>query len=288
MVRRLRFLGRAMLNNNVLDAFIEQIVTHGHAYVFSYKPHVLGVLEWPYIHNQWSLQQRLNIILQHHILMEKQPSFLDIHHAKPLLGGTFNSHGTEVPHGKKIIDLHEHSPNTSIVLDRPSWFAREGEIVINLFKDDERIQSLAFTLASLNNQLVIYIGAIQGKHADDNSLLVFKTITKDLHGIRPVNFMITLLKLIADRIGVKAIYAVSDLNRHHHHPYFKGAMPKMLNSYNTAWEEHKGIKLDNGFYHLPVAEQRKIPTDIPSNKRAMYQRRYQMLDEIKNTISQLE
>ncbi len=272
IIRRIKFLIRAKRQEKILEQFIHAINQEGCTSIFEYQPHVLGAVEWPYIHKNWTVNERFNAILLHYALIKTQSKFLHNINQQP----------------KKILDLHEYSANTYLFLERPTWFAREGEIVLSLFKETHRIKSVAFTLSKLDDDLVIYIGAIQGISASEDSLSMFKTITKDLEGLRPTSFMIEAIKMLAHKMGVKKILAISDTNRHHHHAYFKGSLNNMLiTKYNDTWVDHQGEAVGNGFYLIPVAEHRRNTTDISSNKRAMYRRRYQMLEQIKQSISAL-
>ncbi|MBC7786857.1 MAG: DUF535 family protein [Methylophilaceae bacterium] len=272
IIRRLKFFIRAKRNEKTLEHFIHAINQQGNASVLEHQPHVLGAVEWPYIHKNWTVEERFDAMLQHYALIKTQSKFLQ----------NINQQSN------KILDLHEYSPNAYLVLDRPTWFAREGEIVLSLFKENHRIKSIAFTLAKVNDDLIIYIGAIQGITAGDDSLTMFKTITKDLEGLRPKSFIIEVVRILANKMGVKKILAISDANRHHHHAYFRGSLNKMLiSNYDDTWADHQGEQVIDGFYLIPVEEHRRNIVDISSNKRAMYRRRYQMLEQIKQSISTL-
>lgn len=267
---RMRFIKRAKQQEALLNDFIEGMTKLGHSEIFAQKPYMLGLLEWPYMHNQWDLHQRIQTILAHYKLLPKLPEFLNVADAKP----------------KTIVDLNYVSEGASIALDRAIWFAREGEVVLNLFKGNQRVKSIAFTLNVLNNELVIYVGAIQGIHADDDSLGLFKSLTKDFEGLRPRSLVIELLRMVAENIGAKKILAISDENRHHRHPYFANTHKNTLKTgYDSIWLDHEGVKLENGFFEIPVAKHRRDIAEVSSNKRAMYRRRYQMLDKIEANVS---
>jgi uncharacterized protein VirK/YbjX len=115
-----------------------------------------------------------------------------------------------------------------ITLDKAKWFVREGEIVLNLFKEDHRLMSLAFTFAELNNELVIYIGALQGRLPSNETLEMLKQVTKSMEGLRPADLLLEILRAIALNIGVKQIFAISDENRHHRHKYFGKLQESLL------------------------------------------------------------
>jgi hypothetical protein len=49
-----------------------------------------------------------------------------------------------------------------MVLDKAEWFVREGEIVPNLFINDQRSYSIAFTVGVDTGQPLVFVGAQQG------------------------------------------------------------------------------------------------------------------------------
>ncbi|MGZ8270243.1 MAG: VirK/YbjX family protein [Methylophilus sp.] len=270
--RRLKFLSKVKQVQPELDTFIQKITDLGYANIFKHDPHVLGAVLWPYIHNEWNVAQRFSAIAQHYELLKDQPKFLDVSQ------NNIN----------KIIDLSEFSVEASLILDRPPWFIREGEVTANLFKADLRVMSIAFSLGKLNDELVIYVGGIQGIHAgvgSDESLEIIKGLTKDLQGIRPRSFMIEILRLFSVKVGAKKILAISDAHRHHRHPYFKGYLDKLSTSnYDDIWMEHGGVATEGGFFTLPLEPQRKDIAEVSSNKRSMYKKRYAMLDKIEQEV----
>jgi uncharacterized protein VirK/YbjX len=269
---RLKFLYKAKKSQQELNAFIQRITDLGYASIFKQEPHILGNVQWPYIHNMWSLTQKLSVITQHYEVLKELPTFWDV------------SQGN----ANKIIDLNEFSSNSSVVLDRPPWFIREGEITVNLFKEDLRVMSISFSLSRLNNEPVIYVGGIQGIHSgvpSEEALEIIKRLTKDFQGLRPRSFVIEILRLLSIKLDAKKILAVSDANRHHRHPYFKGYLDKLSTiNYDDIWLEHGGVASEGGFFMLPIEPQRKDMADISTNKRSMYKKRYAMLDKIKQDI----
>ena len=192
----------------------------------------------------------------------------------------------------QIVNLNVFSPNTAIVLDKPCWFVREGEIVLNIFHDDLRVMSLAFSLGHHNNQFTLFVGGIQGIHsgvASEKSLEIIKHLTKDFHGLRPRSFVIAALRIIATRVGASKILAVDQTHRHHCHAYFKSSAKSLSNNnYDEIWKEHEGVSQADGFYHLKTSTAHKDLSEVDSKKRSMYRKRYNMLDQIERQISKLD
>lgn len=269
---QLRFFKCVVVHYNTLKSFVEEITALGYANLFEHKIPVLGAVEWPYIHNHWDVVKRFDVIIGHYRLIKSLPQFLDVADGQP----------------KEILDLSAYSPNTTVVLDKAQWFVREGEIVLNIFKDDLRMMSTAFTFAKLDGELVLYVGAIQGLHACEDSLDKIKVLTKDFEGLRPRDLLLDILRMLAESVGATKILAIADTHRHHRHPYFANYHENTLKTgYDGIWQEQGGEPLGEDFYALPMHKARKDLAEISSNKRAMYRRRYEMLDTIKQHIDQL-
>ena len=273
LIFRASYLKRAKQQERLLNELIDTLEALGYSHILEHEPCMLGLVEWPYIHNEWTLEQRIRTIWGHYKLLHAKASFLDVSDGQ----------------AKAILDLGQYSEHACIVLDRAKWFAREGEVVISLFKGEQRVKSIAFSLGLVDDELVIYVGAIQGIHADDDTLDLFKSLTKEFEGLRPRSLVIEMLRNVAEKIGAKKIWAISDEHRHHRHPYFADTHKNTLKSqYDLIWLDHDGKSLDNGFFEIPVAKHRKDIAQVSSNKRSMYRRRYAMLDKMEEAFSKLQ
>lgn len=60
---------------------------------------------------------------------------------------------------------------------------------------------------------------------------------------------------------------------------------RIKTDYDFFWEEAGGTPLDERFYRLPLAYEKKAMDEIKSNKRAMYRRRFEMLDALEASIA---
>ena len=269
------FCLKARKNKSLIEEFYKEINQLGYEHIFKLEPSVLGNLVWPYIHKDWNVSQRFSRIANHYALLKDMPKYLDLSDGLP----------------KQIVSLNVFSPNTSIVLDKPRWFVREGEIVLNIFHHDLRVMSVAFSLGRHHNEITLYIGGIQGIYSgfsSEKSLETIKQLTKDFNGLRPRSFVIAVLRIIATRIGATKILAIDQLHRHQWHPYFKLAS-KIISktNYDEIWKEHEGIAGNDGFYWLKTSTVHKDLSEIDSKKRSMYRKRFEMLDQIEQQISML-
>ena len=123
----------------------------------------LGILVEPYVHSGWTVPQKFEALSGHYAELETMPW---------LQGGVTDE--------TQIADLDEVHGGLRIVLDSAPWFAREGELVINLFVADLRVYSLAFTLCRRASQRVAVVGCIQGREPDVVGSL-YHDLTKALH-----------------------------------------------------------------------------------------------------------
>ena len=227
-------------------------------------PLMHGAMYWPYINHTWPMERRLATVDQHF----------------RMLGGTaaIIAHATfeEV----ELARLDAEYGGLRLVLDKAEWFLREGEIVLNLFINDQRFYSIAFTLGIDSRQPLIFVGALQGSNSEA-AQDIYRDITHALHGMRPRDLLMVALKQLCGELGIRRIWAVSSDNRQHNSPYFGDShKDKVLVAYNEVWLEHGGTALDNGFFEIPATVRHKDMNDIPTRKRAAYRRRYQMLDKL--------
>ena len=234
------------------------------------RPALVGMAVWPYINSDWSAGQRFNAVRLH---------YEEIEHFESLQIGTREQ--------LQVSDLSDIVPGLTVVIDRPNWFMREGDLTVNLFKDDFRAYSLAFTFGRIASERVLYVGCIQGRQADDVGQL-YRDLTKKLHGWRPRDVMVTLAQMIAAASDVSRIRLVSESARVHRHRYFGAARDQPLSTnYDEIWREHHAVPGEGEFFDLAPQMRRRAPAEIPSHKRAMYRRRYELMDRLQADVDAL-
>jgi len=223
----------------------------------------------PYVNNRWTCQDRLKAIETHYHLVQHHCPFLNIDNHQYV----------------DLFNIPFESSMIRVTVDKPLWMRKEGEISVSLFLGTDRIYTIMFLLTGEPNNVSAIIGSLQGDGRE--RLETYKAFTKHFHGWRPRDFLIIMFKLLAGYIGCKAIYAVSD-EAHRSNLWYSKSNKGV--KYNDIWVEFHGEIQDDGFFKLPVAIKKRDISEISSNKRAMYRRRYELLDalqvELKVTLDQ--
>jgi uncharacterized protein VirK/YbjX/SAM-dependent methyltransferase len=182
-----------------------------------------------------------------------------------------------------LAELEDIEPGLTVELDKPIWFADEGEVAINFFSGGERIYSLLFTLGEIDSKRVAYVGALQGRSLPD-AVERYKRLTREAHGMRPRDFLFATFRLLCTELGVERIMAVSDRASIARSGYFKN-YDDTFSNHDETWVEYGGVPTEAGFFEIPAALKTRDLDEVPSRKRAQYRRRYEMLKNIQTQIA---
>lgn len=266
--RRLGYLLRATRLKGSLQAYMHPRAGSLFERTLNQRPELAGAVVWPYVCTSWSAEERLRRIVEHYDTIEHEAPSLSFPLDRML----------------NLIDLSDTAANLRIVLDQPKWFMREGLLAINLFLANQRIYTLAFSLARESGGIVAHVGAIQGVDVDGIEEK-YKDLTKALHGMRPRDFLVEAFRALCRSMKITRIHAVDDAKRQHRSRYFGTEKPQdLFVNYNEIWRERGGISDGGDFFTLPLDTPMKPLEEIPSKKRAMYRRRYELLRSIESGI----
>lgn len=224
-------------------------------------PQTIGALIWPYQCAAWDATKRFERISAHLDVIEHMP-------------------GLKVHGDEKIVFAHltEVSDELKIMIDYSPWLAREGLLTLSLFKGDFRAFTIAFSLFDFP-RTKLFIGGIQGRKNDGDMLSLYREITKLLHGVRPRDFVLEMVRMFALKIGVKHLYAVADDYKIARHSYFANKNEPGLH-YDEVWAERGALKVAPTHFELPLTGSKRELSEVAPKKRAMYRRRYEMFDAI--------
>ncbi len=160
---------------------------------------------------------------------------------------------------------------------------KEGEMTLLLDLNDQDLYSISFSFYEKNNKLEFIIYGIQSRSAVNPDTI--KQVTKKMHGVRPRNYLFFILRQICQVYNIDKISAIRS-QFHVANCSHVSKTDKFQANYDQYWEEENGIAGDK-FYTLPLIEKRKTMEEIASKKRSMYNKRYNMLDEHKETIQRV-
>lgn len=154
----------------------------------------------------------------------------------------------------------------SVELRRPTGRGREGELALYLLDARGRtLSSLIFTLADDGRRLLL--GCLQGA-ATELGREAVRELTRQCHGLRPKNLLLSMLLGYAEQAGVERVFGVGNAA----HP-FAGHPGKIKADYDSFWLECEGVPRDDGFFELPAREPVRDIGAVDSKHRSAFRKR---------------
>jgi uncharacterized protein VirK/YbjX len=161
-----------------------------------------------------------------------------------------------------------------IQLRTVNMFDREGELVLQLVQADKVIYTVAFTVAPRAGRSAISIGCVQGGKLDDARESI-RLATRDLHGMRPKQLMVSLVRQLGVEYGCERLHLVSNRNRVIYKAIKHG---RVLADYDLLWEELGAVRNVSGDYELDCTPMAAPDLEsIPSKKRSEARKRYELM-----------
>ncbi len=214
----------------------------------------------PYVNRHWGLRRRLHEIANHYALVQSRVPFFDIHNGEWRDLTQYDIGGTPL----------------RIVMDRPAWMRGEGQLAISLFYARDRIYTAMLHLSGSVENLQLIVGNLQGDGRD--RLALYKALTKALHGMRPRDFLIHIVRILAGELQCSLLLGITDAAHRSSHRLSRA---EKLATYDEMWLEHGAVSRPGSAFFAMSPGLRKRPSDeIPANKRGLYRRRYQLLEEL--------
>ena len=170
-----------------------------------------------------------------------------------------------------MFQLDDETPIYQILF----WIAR-ADLIGNI----DNLQATSYELPA--NSYAMFIGAMQGPNVD-NAKDIIKVITKKSHAYRTKNLILYAAQSLARALNLQKIFAVT--NEGYYANNHLRSDRKLKTSFSDFWEECGGhLTSDERFFSLPLIEKRKSVEEIPTRKRAVYRRRFEMLDELDDAV----
>lgn len=103
-----------------------------------------------------------------------------------------------------------------------------------------------------------------------------------MYGLRPKAFVVFALQEMVRNLGCGTVYGAGDAiqayrRKHAIHLQRWHAIPF---NYDALWKETGGQQGADGWFELPVISKRKALSEVKSQKRSQYRKRYKLMDEV--------
>ncbi|RJG14879.1 DUF535 family protein [Massilia cavernae] len=160
---------------------------------------------------------------------------------------------------------------------------REGELVLQLRTGGALVYSLAFSFSGSIGKHVVFVGCIQGPKSDVAPELI-RACTRSLHGLRPKNLLIGLVRQIGHDLGCTHAHLVGNTNRVVHGALRQG---KVLADYDQAWAELGAVRRPDGDFEL---ECRDLPPpaleEVESKRRSELRKRHALCSTVHSAVGE--
>lgn len=234
-------------------------------------PSLLEKLHRPYLHRHKSVQQRLDVLRAHYgwLAAPERTALRAALLQPPIESAVLLANWQIEAHALRL------------VLGVDQVFNREGELVISLLdQDNRRIGSIALVRGTDDT---LWIGSLQGLIGDD-ARERYRELTRALHGLRPKNLLLIAAQALARASGARALIGIGNAAHVYNAPRYRN-LQRVQADYDEFWRECEGIEQGDGTFRLPMRYVIPPREELPTKKRAMYERRRSLLADIQSQIA---
>ncbi|AHY09187.1 VirK/YbjX family protein [Serratia plymuthica] len=272
---RFKFFSRSLLMPVKTYQLLSLLTSHPLYYeLLQNQPRLPCRIHRPYVSAALSSGERMQAILYHYSMLT---SFLDVE--------AFKSHLS--PDGLCLCQFMGKDDQLFILqFVSTCRLDREGEASIILRDGSgQMLAEITFVLCLRDNKRSVIIGGLQGPN-NDNAQELVQQATKNLYGLFPKRLVLESLIQVASLLSVDKIFAVSNKLHVYQAVRYKNRVKHLHADYDSFWEMSGGDIDSHGYYSIPINIIRKRLGDVPSKKRAVYRRRYELTDAISEQTRQ--
>jgi len=183
-------------------------------------------------------------------------------------------------HGITLLALES---GTRVILSLNDVSFHEGLWQVALVgADGVRLYSIGF---GFTDAATLLMGNVQGPSLKDEGLERIRDATGAAHGMRPPHLLLHVLRVLAARWGATRLQGVDPENHVKGRWNLRGS--RLRFDYRAFWVEHEGVRDAGGNWSLPLDTALRPLEDVPTKRRAMYRRRYAMLDALQQAVDTL-
>ena len=228
--------------------------------IFQRQKHRFHSVMFHYCDKRFSAQQRVQQIEYSLLQMER---LLGVERCRQLIANN----------SIKLADL-ENGLGLYLNLNQIDFY--EGYFSINIQDGTEqRYYDASFAFIE-NNQILI--ASIQGPRGE-NAAEIIKSLTKQLHGMRPMFLLVECFKWLAQHWQMQLV----GIPHHYQTKIRLHGSKKIYMNYDEFWQEN-GAQRGDKYWQLPLQVEQRPLEEIQSKKRSMYRKRYQLFEQIEQGI----
>lgn len=257
----LTYTGRCLARWREHDAWLAFLESPAMAGIPSIDTVLVERYQHRYISKAWSKARRLQAVRDHY-------DFALARFPRPLFHTLYRER--QVVIGR--VTLRDGAP-LSLILKAPIRRGREGEISLSL-TDQNGLQISYAQFSFIDGGKTIVVGCLQGA-ANKAGPDVVRDMTRQCHGLRPKNLLLSMVRALAEAFDVERVLGVS--NQAH---VFAGIANKVKADYDAFWIEADGSLTEDGFYALPPRDPVRCETLVESKRRSEFRRREALRREV--------
>ena len=262
----IRFIIWSYIHYSRLKHLMNTFLTPNLSVILALHPHIIKKPFKPYLCVNWNKQQRITSVTQHFQCMSE----------------LFSSNLPLIyrDEGYCLLEIEDRDEaKYTLILDRGQ--NREGALGLRLVNEkNQRIYMITMNL-SPENQGSMYIGSIQGPNHDvENRNDVIKALTKGCHGLRPKALILEFAIMLARSLDLNMLCGISNKSHMYQSWRYIGRKRNVVTfDYDSHWQEYGAEVFDDNFYKIPLDAPKKDLESLNRNKRKLYTKRYQWLEE---------
>ncbi|MDD0824114.1 DUF535 family protein [Mannheimia sp. AT1] len=253
--KRLRYNLRSLLHKARIKKFTQFVEANPLLIpLLTSRPNYSYPVAHRFLDKRFSAKQRLQKICDNLLFLPQK-----LNHLPPLWENVI-SFGEIIPDFELWLNINEHQP-------------MEGFWALELrYKPTQQLIYL-LTFGKLEESLLIAV--IQGPNFEGAKELV-KQLTKNCHGLRPAYLMVEAMKALTTVLGYQSLLGIPQ--KYQNKSRFVQSKRYVVD-YDAIFAESNGEL--GKYWKLPLELESKKLEDIPSKKRSMYRKRYEMLGNLK-------
>lgn len=155
----------------------------------------------------------------------------------------------------------------------------EGFLALRLRSEGVNFFHCSLAFALHNGKRVIFIPCMQGLGNGEEVREKIKEATKKNFGLRPQNLLLEIVRILAKFWGISTILAVQQTQQVRYKPFGK---KNYFLDYDAMWIDLGG-ELKEEYFELVEVKQKDL-SEIPSQKRSMYKKRFALLEELQESL----